>query len=124
LYECPAETLNDRAYIGSTIREAVEHADATLLQQVSCTFSPQGVTALALLSESHISIHTWPECGYAAADIFTCGTRARPDQACQHLVKALGAGRHEITRIERGTDLEGDERREAKPFVAVAAHVA
>ncbi|MFQ5705240.1 MAG: adenosylmethionine decarboxylase [Gemmatimonadales bacterium] len=105
LYDCPSEILNDETYINAMIGEAVAHANATLLHQVSHQFSPQGATALALLAESHISIHTWPELGYAAVDIFTCGRHAMPDQACEYLVTALRAGDHTVQRVKRGVGL-------------------
>ena len=105
LYECPADVLDNEAVIRTTIQEAVGDASATLLEQVSRRFDPQGVTALAVLAESHISIHTWPEFGYAAVDVFTCGTRALPQRACDHLIEVLKPGRHRLQRIERGREL-------------------
>jgi S-adenosylmethionine decarboxylase len=106
LYDCPPDVLNDQTKINEALREAVDRARATLLKQVSNQFSPQGVTALGILAESHISIHTWPEHGYAAVDIFTCGNRAMPERACAYLVDALSAKHHTIERIERGTLLD------------------
>lgn len=105
LYDCPPEILDDRDFIETTMEEAVDRANATLLHQVTRRFTPQGVTALALLAESHISIHTWPELGYAAADIFTCGNRAMPERAAAHLTAALQAQRSTVKRLERGTGL-------------------
>ncbi len=105
LYDCPSEILNDETYVNAALREAVVRAKATLLDGASHQFRPQGVTALALLAESHISVHTWPELGYAAVDIFTCGRHAMPAQACDYLVKALRAGRHSVQRVERGVGL-------------------
>lgn len=89
LYGCPAELLNDEQGLVDTLRAAAENAGATWMGQVSHKFDPQGVTALGLLSESHISIHTWPEVGYAACDVFTCGDDADPEHACGLLVEAL-----------------------------------
>ena len=106
LYDCPPDILDDQNLIDEVLREAVEHANATLLNQVSRQFSPQGVTALGILAESHMSIHTWPEHGYAAVDIFTCGHRAMPERACTYLARALLAGHHTIQRIERGVELD------------------
>ena len=60
------------------------------------------MTALGLLAESHISVHTWPELRYAAADVFSCGEHARPELACAYLAEALQAGHHEIRRVARG----------------------
>jgi S-adenosylmethionine decarboxylase len=103
LYDCPFDLLNDRDFITQSLREAVDHGNAELLGEVSHQFAPQGVTALGLLAESHISIHTWPEHGYAACDVFTCGERADAEAACLHLVDALRAGRHSMTKLTRGT---------------------
>ena len=61
------------------------------------------MTGLALLAESHISIHTWPESGYAAVDVFTCGDHTMPDKACDVLAKELGSGRHKLTSFRRET---------------------
>jgi S-adenosylmethionine decarboxylase len=61
------------------------------------------VTGLALLAESHISIHTWPESGYAAVDVFTCGDHTMPERACEVLVEELGALRHKLTSFRRET---------------------
>jgi S-adenosylmethionine decarboxylase len=109
LYDCPPDILDNKERINEALREAVEYARATLLKQVSNQFSPQGVTALGILAESHISIHTWPEHGYAAVDIFTCGNRAMPERACSYLVDALYAGNHTLQRIERGTLLDSPD---------------
>jgi len=81
--------LNDEDFIKSALTEAAAVANATLLEVSSRKFEPQGVTALALLAESHISIHTWPEFGYAAIDAFTCGDKTVPKAACDSLRIAL-----------------------------------
>ncbi len=119
LYDCPPEILDDQVHIEAAIREAVDHANATLLELVTRRFAPQGVTALALLAESHISIHTWPELGYAAADIFTCGNKAMPQRAAEYLAHALGSRRHKVRQVRRGTHV-GEESLEAevKPVAA------
>ncbi|MEJ2040621.1 MAG: adenosylmethionine decarboxylase, partial [Desulfosarcinaceae bacterium] len=65
---------------------------------------PQGVTALGLLAESHISIHTWPETGYAAADVFTCGIHCDPKRAGIYLSEALQSKRHTFTILQRGKE--------------------
>ena len=108
LYGCPAELLDDECFIEEKLREAVEHARATLLEQSTKRFHPQGVTAFALLAESHVSIHTWPELSYAAIDVFTCGNRAMPERAIEFLVNALQPRRHTVQRVERGTGLGRD----------------
>ena len=96
--------LDDERAIVEAIREAAQQAGSILLHEVAHRFDHQGVTALALLSESHISVHTWPELGYAACDVFMCGERALPERACEHLARALGAQRHELRTFLRGDD--------------------
>ena len=81
--------LDDEDFIKEALIAAAKAADATLLEVSSRKFDPQGVTALALLSESHISVHTWPEFGYAAIDAFTCGDKTQPKAACDSLRIAL-----------------------------------
>jgi len=76
-------------------------AIATVLNLISNKFEPQGVTAIALLAESHISIHTWPESNYSAVDIFTCGQNMMPELASQYLIESLMAEEHSLRVIER-----------------------
>ncbi len=102
LYDCPRHTLEDPESVAKILEEASRRGLSTLLNKVIHRFHPQGVTALGVLAESHISIHTWPEHDYAAADVFTCGTTARPVEACQYLVEALGARSHNLLKIARG----------------------
>ena len=73
LYRCDYEKLNDESFLRCTLNRAAKLAKATVLNLISNKFEPHGVTAIALLAESHISIHTWPESYYSAVDIFTCG---------------------------------------------------
>ena len=105
LYDCPDELLNDPDFVKVAMREAAEAGMASLLDEVTHQFSPHGVTALGLLAESHISIHTWPEHNYVAVDVFTCGNRADPRAACAHLVRAFRAGRHSLIKIARGSEI-------------------
>jgi S-adenosylmethionine decarboxylase len=74
LYDCSSKLLDDEQYIVSSMVEIARQLGATVLSSSSHKFEPQGVTAILLLSESHISIHTWPEKGFATCDIFTCGS--------------------------------------------------
>ncbi len=69
LYKCDSEKLNDESFLRCTLNKAAKLAKATVLNLISNKFEPQGVTAIALLAESHISIHTWPESNYSAVDI-------------------------------------------------------
>ena len=103
LYGCSAARLDDEPFLRSAITQAVQLAGATLLQLISHRFAPQGVTGLALLAESHLSIHTWPESGYAAVDVFTCGDHTMPERACQELVEALQADHYSLRSFLRET---------------------
>jgi S-adenosylmethionine decarboxylase len=107
LYACDADKLNDESFIRTTIATAAREAGATVLQLISHRFQPQGVTGLVLLAESHLSIHTWPESGYAAVDVFTCGDHTMPERACLALVHALAAGHYKLSSFRRETALPG-----------------
>ena len=101
LYRCDCEKLNDESYLRCTLNRAAKLAKATVLNLISNKFEPQGVTAIALLAESHISIHTWPESNYSAVDIFTCGRNMIPELASQYLIESLMAEEHSLRVIER-----------------------
>lgn len=103
LYDCDKSKLDDEAFLRTTITTAAKRAGATLLNLITHRFEPQGVTGLALLAESHISIHTWPETGYAAVDVFTCGDHTMPEKACQHLCDELKAMNHALRSFLRET---------------------
>ena len=101
LYRCDYEKLNDESFLRCTLNRAAKLAKATVLDLISNKFEPQGVTAIALLAESHISIHTWPESNYSAVDIFTCGQNMLPELASQYLIEALNTEEHSLRVIER-----------------------
>ena len=101
LYRCDSEKLNDESFLRCILSRAAKLANATILNLVSNKFEPQGVTAIALLAESHISIHTWPESYYSAVDIFTCGQNMFPERASQYLIDTLKAEEHFLRVIGR-----------------------
>ena len=101
LYRCDHEKLDDESFLRCTLNRAAKLAKATVLNLISNKFEPQGVTAIALLAESHISIHTWPESSYSAVDIFTCGQNMLPELASQYLITALNAEEHFLRVIMR-----------------------
>ena len=101
LYRCEHEKLNDESFLRCTLNRAAKLAKATVLNLISNKFEPQGVTAIALLAESHISIHTWPESNYSAIDIFTCGQNMKPELASQYLIETLKAEEHFLRVIKR-----------------------
>ena len=100
-WQAPAELLNDPERIRSALIEAIAAGEATLIDICVHQFSPHGVTATVTLAESHIAIHTWPEYGYFAADLFFCG-RGKPAVAMKVLQQALQAGQVKMQEIERG----------------------
>ena len=101
LYRCDYEKLNDESFLRCTLSKAAKLANATVLNLISNKFEPQGVTAIALLAESHISIHTWPESNYSAIDIFTCGQNMLPGLASQYLIEAFNAEEHLLRVLNR-----------------------
>jgi S-adenosylmethionine decarboxylase len=94
--------LDDIAFLRVTLERSLDRAGATVCDVVSKRFVPQGVTVLALLSESHASLHTYPEVGSVFLDVFTCGNRADPELATRLLAEALGAKDTHVTIIRRG----------------------
>ena len=102
-FGCERAVLDDSRYVEDAMRAAAEAAGATVVTTAFHRFAPQGVSGVVVIAESHLSIHTWPEHGYAAVDFYTCGP-CEPDRACQSLRAALGARRTEIMRVQRGHD--------------------
>jgi len=101
LYDCgPAAADVDGTL--RAMREAVEAMGATLLELKSHAFLPQGHTAVALLSESHLAVHSWPELGYVAVDAFTCGETVRPEAGIELLRGFFGPQRVALRRVARG----------------------
>lgn len=103
LYDCDPKLLDDEPFIRNMMTSAVQSANMQLLNLATHQFEPQGVTGLALLGESHISIHTWPESGYAMIDVLTCGDPSMPDKACELMRKKLKAKDHKMNCFLRDT---------------------
>ena len=106
LYRCDYDKLNDESFLRCTLNNASKLANATVVNLISNKFEPQGVTVIALLAESHLSIHTWPEAHYSAIDIFTCGQNMKPEISCKYLIQALMAKEHLLRIIDRNPPLE------------------
>ena len=96
-----AKGLDDIDLIEATLRRCVDAAGATLLHIHLHHFQPNGVSGVAVLAESHISIHTWPDAGYAALDVFMCG-KADPDRCIPVLREAFAAAKVEVNELLRG----------------------
>ena len=86
---------------------AAEIAGARVWSVSFSKFPPHGVSGVVVISESHISSHTWPEFGYGAMDFYTCGENVDPEQGLNYAVEAFGASSAHITEITRGLE-EGD----------------
>ena len=102
LKDCNKEVLDDSGFLRETLLAAASEAGATVLGESFHQFHPQGVSGVVVITESHLFIHTWPEYGYAAADIFTCGNSVQPEKAAEILIEKLGSKNHSITEIPRG----------------------
>ncbi len=102
LKDCNMEGLDNLDFVRDCLREAVACCGATIVGECFHHFSPQGVSGIINIEESHISIHTWPEYRYAAADVFTCGTRVNPEEAARAIVEKLEAKTHSFMELQRG----------------------
>lgn len=102
LFECDAARLNDPGWLERALEEAAVKAGAEVVGVLVHPFSPHGTTGVALLKESHLSVHTWPEHAYAAIDAFTCGS-TNPALAIASLKESFGARRIEQVTLTRGT---------------------
>jgi len=102
LRDCNAAKLDDLPYLKGTMMHAAVETGATIIGEIFHQFAPQGVTGVIAIAESHLCIHTWPEFGYAAVDIFTCGAAFDPTEAAHLIVAALESKDPEITEVIRG----------------------
>jgi len=101
-YNCDPEILDDIEAIERHMMNAAYESGATVVNSTFHRFLPYGVSGVVVISESHLAIHTWPEYGYAAIDLFTCGDDVDPWKAFDYLKKALKADRVEVVEHLRG----------------------
>ncbi|WP_197051413.1 adenosylmethionine decarboxylase [Caloranaerobacter azorensis] len=101
-YNCDRDILNDHALIEKYMNEAAIEAKATIVKSVFHLFNPWGVSGVVVIQESHLTIHTWPEYGYAAVDLFTCGDEVDPWIAFDYLKEKLKAEKTETQEVPRG----------------------
>ena len=104
-FECNSNTLEDNDLIEALLNQAAQAANVTIVQSVFHKYSPQGVTGVVIIEESHLSIHTWPEYGYASVDFYTCGD-GLPEKAHEVITKGLSARRSEKLMIDRGLSMK------------------
>ncbi|MDN5348177.1 MAG: S-adenosylmethionine decarboxylase [Clostridia bacterium] len=102
VYGCSFEALNDIDKVREIMVNAALVAGAEIREVCFHKFSPQGVSGVVVISESHLAIHTWPELGYAAVDVFTCGEKVNPWEACKYLSEKFQAAQVHATEIQRG----------------------
>jgi S-adenosylmethionine decarboxylase len=102
IYGCDSEILNNKISIEKIMVESALKAGAEVREVTFHKFSPQGVSGVVIISESHLTIHTWPELGYAAVDIFTCGDKINPWDACNYMTELFKAKNMTATEVKRG----------------------
>ena len=101
--DCDPDILNDHERIEDILIEGAKAAKATVIESVFHKFNPYGVSGVVVISESHFSVHTWPEYKYAALDCFTCGEEVDPWLAFNYIAKKIGSKKFTMTEINRGT---------------------
>jgi len=99
---CRQDLLTNVDDVQKIMENAARESNAQILKVVFHRFQPQGVSGVVVLAESHISIHTWPEAGYAAVDFYTCGDHTDPWIACEYAAKKLEATSMLTTEVKRG----------------------
>jgi len=112
---CPESSLNDLETVRRVMTRAVKASGATMIQPFFHEFAPQGVSGVVIISESHFSIHTWPEYGYAAVDVFTCGDQIDMDVAAATIRRGLRAKTLQKLLLSRGMLDLPDEMIRHKP---------
>lgn len=101
-YDCSPTLLNEAKTLERAMNKAADASGATIIKSVFHQFSPQGVTGVVVVAESHLAIHTWPEHGYAAVDFFTCNLAMDYQKAYHLLVDVLESKRHSFQSVKRG----------------------
>jgi S-adenosylmethionine decarboxylase len=109
VYGVNAKLLDDLAGLTTLLVDAANDCGATVLGVESKHFDPSGVTVLVLLSESHVSIHTYPDLGFAAVDCYTCGDIADPQKAIDYILEVLKPKKVYMKRHTRGMSQEINE---------------
>ena len=99
--DCTPALLTDLPLLKKTLEKAAREAGATVVETVLHQFNPHGLSGVVVIAESHIAIHTWPEHGYAALDVFTCGEPEIAENITTQLLEAFKPGKHTLTRLNR-----------------------
>ena len=104
LYSCKAGLLDDALLVEESLLKACELSGATIINSLFHQFAPQGVSGVVVIAESHFSIHTWPENGYAALDLFTCSPKLQVDLAIEMVEEAFECQKSEVKVVVRGEE--------------------
>ncbi len=116
-YDCDRAVLNSYKLIKKYMESAAHACNATIVESVFHLFNPHGVSGVVVIAESHLAIHTWPEYGYAAVDVFTCGDTVDPWKAYEFLKTKLKASYSTSMEMKRGQlDLK-DQHLPYKPLI-------
>lgn len=116
LYDCDRDIINDHDLVQEIMLTAAEKSGATVVKPVFHKFNPHGVSGVVVISESHFTIHTWPEYGYCALDIFTCGDLVDNAKAFKYMKEAFRAGSISVVEMRRGVvELGVDKQDKDKP---------
>ena len=107
LNDCDSRLLDELDLIETAMVDAALEAGASIVGRSFHKFTPRGVTGIVAIAESHLAIHTWPEHGYAAVDIFTCGESFAPDRAAQLIIGSLRCRNPVTMTIRRGPVASG-----------------
>ena len=111
LKDCNPEILKSLDKVKNAMVSAAKKARATIIDVSFHEFSPFGISGMVVIAESHLSIHTWPEYGYAAVDIFTCGDIIKPEAAAQFLIEKFRCKNPSVVEMKRGIiSCAGNER--------------
>ena len=101
-FECDPNVLNNPTLVEQYMLEAALECGATVVQKCFHLFNPHGVSGVVIISESHLAIHTWPELGYAAVDLFTCGEQCDPKVAYEFLKQRFNSKDASYSQLNRG----------------------
>lgn len=102
LYDCDKALLDDVDFLRELFLKTATELQCTLVKECFHRYAPQGVSGVLVIAESHLSVHTWPEHGYAAVDLFTCADPSGLQRMPKILGDALKCGRFEFKLHDRG----------------------
>jgi S-adenosylmethionine decarboxylase len=121
LWSCNTQKLDNLDYLEKIMSQAAEVAGATVLKTAFQDFNPQGVSGVVVIAESHLTVHTWPEYGYAAIDIFTCGSKVDPWKAAGFLRQELEARDIQVRDFQRGIPVPMEHNQDSLGYSEHAA---